>query len=463
VKAAAAGIGCGAHGAPAPRLNVVQILADDMGYADASCYGGEISTPNIDRLAAKGIRFTKAYDASPVCSPSRVGITTGQFPSRQYIYSYLDTRERQRELHERNYLDPKAPAIARAFQQAGYATGHFGKWHMGGGRDVGDAPLPTEYGFDESYTSFEGLGDRVLPPGKLSELNEKLGRGKISHAPQAELTEIYVDHAIEFVKRSTAHRKPFYVHLWPNEVHDPFAPKPDLMKKYERYSANKYVQQYYAMLDNMDRQMGRLIEAIEQLGEAKNTLFLFLSDNGPTAWPRYYKEHLEPPGSTGGLRGRKWSLYEGGIRTPLIARWDGHTPAGKTDTTTIAAAIDLFPTCCSLAGIRPPAEAAFDGVDLSRAFAGKPSEQRPDLFWDYGRTKDMQRPGEKSDQSPNLAIRSGPWKLLVNDDGSNLELYDFRRSDKEEMNVASAEPAVAKELSEKLITWRKSLPVLRES
>jgi arylsulfatase A-like enzyme len=460
LKAAGAGVTLGACGAPAPRVNIVQILADDMGYADASCYGGEISTPNIDRLAAKGIRFTKAYDASPVCSPSRVGITTGQFPSRQYIYSYLDTRQRQRELHERDYLDPKAPAIARAFQQAGYATGHFGKWHMGGGRDVGDAPLPTEYGFDESYTSFEGLGDRVLPPGKLSELNEKLGRGRISHAPQAELTEIYVDHAIDFTKRSLAADKPFYLHLWPNEVHDPFLPKADLMKKYERFSANKYVQQYYAMLDNMDQQIGRLIHAIEQMGQAGNTLFLFLSDNGPTAWPRYYKENLQPPGSTGGLRGRKWSLYEGGIRTPLIARWDGNIPAGKTDATTIAAAVDLFPTCCRLAGIKPPLNAAFDGVDLSSAFLGKPLHRRPDLFWDYGRSRDMQRPGKPSDQSPNLAIRSGYWKLLVNGDGSNLELYDFRQSDKEDRNAAATQPSVAKELSEKLIHWRESLPVL---
>ncbi len=455
-----AGAALGTRAAETPRLNVVQILADDMGYADASCYGGEISTPNIDRLASKGIRFTKAYDASPVCSPSRVGITTGQFPSRQYIYSYLDTRQRQQELRERDFLDPKTPAIARAFQQAGYATGHFGKWHMGGGRDVGDAALPTEYGFDESYTSFEGLGDRVLPPGKLSELNEKLGRGKISHAPQSELTEIYVDRSLDFIKRSVASHKPFYIHLWPNEVHDPFVPKPDLMKKYERFAANKYVQQYYAMLDNMDHQMGRLIDSIEQMGQAQNTLFVFLNDNGPTAWPYYYKERLDPPGSTGGLRGRKWSLYEGGIRTPMIVRWDGHVPAGKTDSTTVAGGIDLFPTCCNLAGVKTPANAAFDGEDLSAAVRGKPITRRKDMIWDYGRTKDMPRPGRPEDRSPNLAIRSGHWKLLVNDDGSNLELYDFSQSEKEDKNVAGVQPAMAKRLSEKLLGWRKSLPVL---
>ncbi len=460
LKSVGVGLALDVAATPRPKPNIVQILIDDMGYADLGCYGGEIVTPNIDRLAAKGIRFTKAYDASPVCSASRVGITTGQFPSRQHIYSYLDTRRRQRELHERDYLDPTTPTIARTFQREGYATGHFGKWHMGGGRDVGDAPLPTEYGFDESYTSFEGLGDRVLPPGKLSDLNEKLGRGKISHAPQRELSGIYVDRSIDFVKRSIGMHKPFYIHLWPNEVHDPFDPKPELMKKYERFGANHYVQEYYATLDNLDHQVGRLIDAIERAGQIQNTLFVLLSDNGPTAWPYYYKERLAPPGSTGGLRGRKWSLYEGGIRTPLIARWDSRIPAGKTDSSTVVGAVDFFPTCCALAGVTDPPGAQFDGENLSRAFLGKPMERRKDLIWEYGRTKDMQRPGLPIDQSPNLAIRSGSWKLLVNDDGTNLELYDFSRSEKEDTNVAGEHANVARRLSDKLIGWRQALPAI---
>ena len=460
LKATGSALPLSLSGAPSSRLNVVQILADDMGYADAHCYGGEIETPNIDRLASKGLRFLQAYDASPVCSASRVGITTGQFPSRQYIYSYLDTRARQRELRERDFLDPKAPLIAKAFQQSGYATGHFGKWHMGGGRDVGEAPAPTEYGFDESLTSFEGLGDRVLPPGRLSELNEKLGSGKIDHAPQAELTEIYVDRSIEFAKRSVAAGKPFYLHVWPNEVHDPFVPKADLLKKYERFAANKYKQQYYAMLDNLDTQIGRLVSAIEQMGQAHNTLFIFLSDNGPTAWPYYYKEKLDPPGSTAGLRGRKWSLYEGGIRTPLIVRWVGHIPAGKVDRSSVVQGVDLLPTCCSIAKVALP-KAALDGEDASAAFLGKPVTRRRELFWEYGRSADMQRPGLTQDQSPNLAIRSGSWKLLVNDDGSRVELYDFKQSDKEQNNVAAQYPEVARQLSGRVLDWRRGLPVLQ--
>ena len=443
----------------APKLNVVQILIDDMGYADLGCYGGQIKTPNIDRLAAGGIRFTQAYVASPICSPSRVGITTGQCPSRHFIYSYLDTRQRHRELGMRDYLDASAPSVARTFQRSGYATAHFGKWHMGGGRDVGDAPLPTEYGFDESLTSFEGLGDRVLPPGRLSDLNEKLGRGKIAHAPQSELTGIYVDRTVDFLQRSAEAKKPFYVHLWLNDVHDPFAPKPVLMKKYERYASNKYLQQYFATIDEMDRQIGRLLDSLDGAGLAANTLVVLLSDNGPTAWPRYYKEDLEPPGSTAGLRGRKWSLYEGGIRVPMIARLPGRIPAGKTDDQSVISSLDLFPTCCGLAEVDVP-KTGFDGEDQSRAFLGRASVRKKDLFWDYGRDSSYIRPGLERDRSPNLAIRSGRWKLLMNDDGSRIELYDLEQSQKEENNVAAGNTDITKRLSARLLAWRKSLPAL---
>jgi arylsulfatase A-like enzyme len=438
--------------ASSPRINVIQVLIDDMGYADLGCYGGPIPTPNIDRLAAEGVRFTQGYVASPICSPSRVGITTGQCPSRHRIYSYLNTRDQHRKLGMADYLDTKAPSVARTFQRAGYATGHFGKWHMGGGRDVGDAPLPTEYGFDESFTSFEGLGDRVLPPGRLSELNEKLGRGKISHALQAELTGIYVDRATAFIRRARADSRPFYVHLWLNDVHDPFAPKPDLLKKYERFSANKYAQQYFATIDEMDRQIGRLLV---EVGE--NTMVVLLSDNGPTAWPRYYKENMDPPGSTAGMRGRKWSLYEGGIRVPFMARLPGRIPASRVDKTTVISSLDLFPTCCRIAGVPLPA-VGFDGEDMSQALLGRSLRRKTDLFWDYGRDSTYLRPGLARDASPNLAIRSGRWKLLMNADGTSVELYDLERSRNEDKNVAAEQTRVAQQLSSRLLDWRRSLP-----
>ena len=440
------------------KPNIIFIYIDDMGYGDLSSYGNEdIETPNIDRLAAEGIRFTQFYVNSPICSPSRVAVTTGQYPARHLINSFLNTRQRNRERGMRDFLDPGVPVIARTFQQAGYATAHFGKWHMGGGRDVDDAPHPQAYGFDESLVSFEGLGDRILPPGNLSKQSERLGQGEIRWAPKHEQTEIYVNRSIDFIRRNQ--KRPFYLHLWLNDVHDAFQPKEELLPKYARFSDNKYVQQYYAVIDEMDRQIGRLLDEIDTLGLAEGTLIVLASDNGPTAWPRYYKEGFAPPGKTNGLRGRKWSLYEGGIREPLMVRWTGRAPAGKVNEETVVAAVDLFPTFCRLAGLEPP-DVAFDGEDMSEVFLGATRRRKRALFWEYGRDETYLRPGLREDQSPNLAIRDGDWKLLMNHDGTSVELYDLSQSSDETNNAAAANPEVAERLSRRLMEWWESLPRL---
>ncbi len=442
----------------AERANVVFVFIDDMGYGDLSCYGNpDIRTANIDRLASEGIRFEQFYVGSPICSPSRVAVTTGQYPARHQIHSFLNSRNRNRERGMRDYLNPAAPAVARAFREAGYATAHFGKWHMGGGRDVDDAPLPEAYGFDESLVSFEGLGDRILPPGRLSEQSRELGRGSIRAVAKHQMTEIYVDRAIDFVGRNSD--KPFYLHVWLNDVHDRFFPKPELLAKFEAFAANPYRQQYFAVIDEMDRQLGRLFREIDELGLGEKTLVVLASDNGPTAWKRYYEEGFEPPGRTNGLRGRKWSLYEGGIREPLIARWKGVVPAGAENAATVLGAVDLFPTFCKLAGIAAP-EADFDGVDMSAAFRGERSVRPRPLFWEYGRDPTYLRPGLESDRSPALAVRDGRWKLLMNPDGTDVELYDFGAGFDETASVASEHPHVAQRLKGALLGWWRSIPRL---
>jgi arylsulfatase A-like enzyme len=446
--------------APPRRPNIVFVFVDDLGYGDLGVTGNrDVPTPHIDSLARSGVRFTQFYAASPICSPSRVAVTTGQFPSRHLIHSFLDTRKSNRNLGMKDWLDPSAPCVARAFQQAGYSTGHFGKWHMGGGRDVGDAPLAQAYGFDESVTSFEGLGDRILIEGNdgLSKQSASLGRGKIEWAPKHKLTELYIDRTIDFIGRNR--EQPFYVHLWPCDVHDAHIPRPDLLARYARFSSNPHQQRFYAVLDEFDRQIGRLLKFLDENGLADDTIVALTGDNGPTAWQRYYKEGFEPPGSTAGLRGRKWSLYEGGIREPLLVRWKAAIPAGRIDRDTVLGAVDLLPTFCALAGVRPPG-VALDGEDMSAAFRGKPRRRSKPLLWEYGRSRDYLRPANQIDQSPNLAIRDGRWKLLVNDDGSRRELYDLSKSDKERDNLAAKNPGVAKRLSGRLLAWRKSLPTL---
>ena len=442
----------------AEPTNIVFVFIDDMGYGDLSCYGNkDIRTAHIDQLAAEGTRFEQFYVGSPICSPSRVAITTGQFPARHQIHSYLNSRERNRERGMRDFLDPSAPAVARTFKEEGYATAHFGKWHMGGGRDVDDAPLPQAYGFDESLVSFEGLGDRILPPGGLSEQSRKLGQGDIRDVAKHEMTEIYVDRALDFMRRNRD--QPFYMHVWLNDVHDRFFPKPQILEKFAAFASNPYRQKYFAVIDEMDRQLSRLFRAVDDLGLGERTLLVLASDNGPTAWKRYYDEGYDPPGKTNGLRGRKWSLYEGGIREPLIARWTGTVPAGVTNASTVVNAVDLFQTFCALAGVDAP-DADFDGVDMSEAFLGERPERDRPIFWEYGRDPSYLRPGLESDRSPALAVRDGNWKLLMNTEGTGVELYDFRESYDETVNVAADHPGVARRLRGMLMDWWRSIPRL---
>ncbi|MES2459678.1 MAG: sulfatase-like hydrolase/transferase, partial [Armatimonadota bacterium] len=194
------------------KPNIIVVFIDDMGYADLSCYGNkEIKTPAIDRLAAEGRRFTQFYVNSPICSPSRTALLTGQYPARWRITSFIENRASNERRGMAQFLDPKAPTLARFLSQAGYATGHFGKWHMGGGRDVGEAPLITSYGFDASLTQFEGLGDRVLaildptnnPEGGgkmgLGVASEKLGKGDVRWLPRNEVTKAFVDRTLQFI------------------------------------------------------------------------------------------------------------------------------------------------------------------------------------------------------------------------------------------------------------------------
>ena len=269
------------------------------------------------------------------------------------------------------------------------------------------------------------------------------------------MTEIYVDRAIDFIRRNKD--RSFYLHLWLNDVHDRFSPKQELLAKFAKFASNPYRQQYFAVLDEMDRQLGRLFGEIDALGLDEDSILVLASDNGPTAWKRYYDEGNDPPGKTNGLRGRKWSLYEGGIREPLIVRWSGQAPAGATNTKTVVTAVDLFPTFCRLAGIPLP-EAEFDGVDMSRAFRGEEPLREQPIFWEYGRDPSYLRPGLESDRSPALAVRDGHWKLLMEPDGRRLELYDFSAGFGETDNVAERHAAVAARLKSALTAWWSSIP-----
>jgi arylsulfatase A-like enzyme len=232
----------------------------------------------------------------------------------------------------------------------------------GGGRDLGDVPHPTEYGYDKSLVSFEGIGDRVLfPNDNLSEQSAKLGKGNIIWAEKHKSTEIYIDSALAFIDHNRG--KPFFVNLCPNDVHDPFLPEISMLEIYKHYTENPWEQKFFAVLKELDNQIGRFVNELEKRELLENTIIIFTSDNGPTDWPLYYNRQRYPddyqgelysPGSTGEFHGRKWSLYEGGIRVPFIIQWKGHITASQTDSTTLISALDLFPSLCSILGIAYP-------------------------------------------------------------------------------------------------------------
>ena len=439
------------------RPNIIFVFIDDMGYSDLSCFGNkEIKTPNIDRLAKEGIRFTNYYDNSPICSPSRVAAITGTYPSRYRIYSYLDSREKNKQRGMADFLTPQAPTIARTLQQAGYATAHFGKWHLGGGRDVGDAPLPKAYGIDECLTSFEGLGDRVLYKNHdLSEASAKLGQGKITWINKYQESGILVDRSIDFIQR---HKKEsFYLELWPDDVHDPYQPDSIWRNQFSYYANNHYKQDFYAVLSNLDKQIGRLVDKLDELQLSQNTLIILCSDNGPTDWPFYYKEGYSPPASADPYRGRKWSLYEGGIRTPFIARWVGKIKENTINDSSIISSIDFLPTILKITGLSSDSIRT-DGEDISASLLGKSFKRKQPLYWEYGRNDYYLKPGNPRFISPNLAIREGNWKLLMSYDSTRTELYNLKEDVAENNNLAAKHPDIVKRLSSQLLQWRKDLP-----
>jgi arylsulfatase A-like enzyme len=433
------------------KPNVIIIFIDDMGYGDLSCYGNkQVNTVNIDALAKRGTKFTQFYSNSPVCSPSRVAMLTGQYPARHQFYTYLAERQKNQENKMPDFLPAAVPTLAKMMHANGYATAHIGKWHLGGGRDVGDAPLPTEYGFDKSYTSFEGLGDRTLHlTDNLNKQSLALGRGNITEAPQNQQTRIYVDSTISFIRANPG--KPFFINFFPNEVHDPYNPIDGTEKEFSFLTSNVDQQKFLATLKEMDRQIGRLLQEIDKMGKLKNTIILLTSDNGPTDWPRYYKDGGEPPCSAGDLHGRKWSLYEGGIRVPFIAVWPGKIPAGKVDDKSVMSVVDFVPTIASLTGTKVTTNYISDGRDVSDVLKGKKQASQKDLYWYYNNNP---IPGKKENVSPTLAIRSGNWKLLMEIDGSKTQLYNLKTDHRETKDVSSEQKTITAELSMKLKKWQ---------
>lgn len=432
------------------RPNVLFILIDDIGWGDISAYGSTVKdknggpiTPNIDRLANGGIRFEAGYVASPICSPSRVGILTGTEPGRHGIHSFLDNKSANRGRNMNDWLQPDTVTSARLFRDSGYATGLFGKWHMGGGRDVNDAPFPQAYGFQASLTSFEGMGDRVLFNGHgLSNQNADVP-GEIIWAEWEDGPRLHTDAAIQFITSAVTDGKPFFVHVPYDDTHSPYHVADGKEEDFAHITTDTTGKLFLGELHALDQQIGRLVDTLDSLGVAENTLIVLVGDNG--APNDALKTLLN---RNGGLRAGKGNLWEGGVRVPFIVRMPGRVPAGVVNDTTAVSTLDLFPTYAALAGLKAPS-APYAGENILDVLEGSDRPRKTPLRWEFGTVSNQ------SPASPKLAVRKGNLKFLRDPDGGRRELYDLSQ-DRAEANNLVGDAAYATDIAEleaDLVRW----------
>lgn len=443
VLAVSAAMPCLAQNKKELPPNIIIVLTDDMGYGDIGTYGGKfVPTPHIDRMAEEGLKFDQYYSASPISSASRCGLLTGMHPGKWHITSYLQSRAGNKSAEMADYLDPAAPTLPKEMKKAGYATGHFGKWHLGGGRDVHNAPPFNVYGYDEYCSTYESP-----QPDPLLTATDWIWSSKDS-IERWNRTAYFVDKTLDFLRRHAG--EPCFVNLWPDDMHTPWVGDPEQQRLFP--DGQESENNFRTVLAEYDRQIGRLLDEIDKMKLENNTIVIFTSDNGPA--PSFRGSRA------GNMRGCKASLFEGGMRMPFII-WDtkGVIPSGKTDRTTVLSGLDLYKSLCSLAGAPLPAGYENDGLDRSKALTGTPQPRHTPLFWEFRRneSKAFPRPADK-DVSPNIAIREGQWKLLVNRDSTGVLLYDLYDNPRENNDLSGKYPEIATRLKKQALDWRNSLP-----
>lgn len=424
--------------------NIILILSDDLGLGDISAYYGRYKTPNIDRLAQEGIRFSNYYSASPICSPSRAGILTGQQPAKLHFTTFLNTKADNKRKKQVDFLDPEVITIADLLKSKGYATAHFGKWHMGGGRDVTNAPNFDQYGFDEWSSTYESPD----PDPALTATNwiwsdqDSIKRWN--------RTAYFVDKTLAFLKNNPD--KPCYINLWTDDVHTPWVAGDDEVGRYPGKPQEE--KSFQAVLQQFDAQIGRLMKGLKDLGIDENTIVIFTSDNGPM--PNFRQDR------SAGFRGSKLSLYEGGIRLPFIIRYPGVIKQGVVDSVSICSALDYLPTFSAIADVELKDTKQFDGENRMEVWFGKADGKRKPLIWEYGRddTTAYNLP-KNNNRSPAMAIRDQQWKFLMNQNQTKLELYDLSKDQLEKVNLIDQYPQLVKEYQQQLLNWWGKLPVFR--
>jgi len=438
----------------AERLNFVFVLVDDLGYADLGCYGSKYyETPNIDRLAAEGMRFTDAYAACAVCSPSRAAVLTGRYPARIGVTDWirwLDFKGDRTDPNaagptkyvggpKRKLLCPPNPywmeldevTIAEVLKSRGYTCCHVGKWHLGH-----DAWYPEKQGFDFNI----GGCHYGMPPSYFDPYSSKRRPRMPTLQPRRKgeyLTDREADEAVDFIRR---HRdRPFFLYMAHYAVHVPIQAKKEITEKYR----NKPLQgqknpTYAAMIESVDQGLGRILSTLDELDLSGRTVVFFTSDNGG----------LWDVTNNSPLRAGKGYPYEGGIRVPLIIRWPGVVKAGSVSSEPVIG-IDYFPTICEMASVPVPGDRVIDGLSLVRHIksGGRVKPARDAIFWHF--------PHYRDDIVPYSIIRAGRWKLIRRYEGKRFELFNLEADLSEQQDLSEQMPGKVEQLNTRLTAWLK--------
>ncbi len=430
--------------ATAARPNVVMLLSDDLGWKDIGCYGGPVQTPNLDRLAAGGTRFSAFYSGCAVCSPSRATLMTGRHHIRAGVYSWIH------DASQRSHLLLRETTLAEVLKQAGYATAHVGKWHLGLPGGKFDKPTPDQHGFDHWFATGNNASPSHRNPDNF------IRNGKPVGGLKGYSCQLVVDEAIDWLDRGRDRDKPFFLNVWFHEPHAPIAAPDSIVADYGRLKDKGAI--YSGTIDNEDRAIGRLLTKLREVAAPEDTLIIYASDNGS-----YRRDRV------GNLKGSKGSNWEGGIRVPGIFHWPGKLAANRVSDTP-AGLVDVLPTVCGLLDLPKPAGVHLDGSDLSNLLlpeSGTFVRHQP-LFWHL-------------QKSPRIvAMRDGNWSLLADADYelsknnmfqeawipkikgggyTNFQLFDLKNDPGQTKDLASEKPELLRRLKAKLLKINASVMV----
>lgn len=440
------------------RPNIVVVLCDDLGYGDLPLYGHRmIRTPNFDRFASEGMRFTDCYAASPVCSPSRVGLLTGRTPDRAGMYNWVPMEPCDMHLRREEVTLPKL------LKNAGYQTCLSGKWHLNGVLDFSNPQAqPGDHGFDHWFSTGAWAAPSQHNPENFVRNGKPCGR------IEGYSSTIILDEAIGWLNRRTA-ADPFFLMIAFHAPHEPIASAPKFTDMYAGRPHQRGEDEYYANVTELDSEFGRLLRYLDEHKLRENTIVLFTSDNGPETLNRH-PDAWRSYGSAGGLRSRKLSLYEGGYRVPGAIRWPGHVRPGQVSREPISS-VDLLPTFCEASGAKLPA-VKLDGTSLLPLFAGKTLERAVPLHWHYYNALDR----------PTATMRDGDWKVLgipkhpcpraaggfiaredldsiFDRELAEFELYNLKTDPGEAHNLALTEPARLRRMADQLSRLHRDVVV----